>query len=120
MHPLERVLVVAHTVIHFAEEQVAFGIGGNTVNMEELTGIVPRVPAYRTDDFQCFPIQHPDGFIGAIDNIQIRLVLVGGNRKSMNGPFRLKCVPGDKDFLDERPVEVKYLKIGRASCRERV
>src|SRR5262245_5910297 len=51
-HAFERVLVVAHAVVHFAQEQVSFRVGGDAVDVEELAGVVPRVAADRSQQLQ--------------------------------------------------------------------
>src|SRR5262249_8586793 len=72
--------------------------------------VVTCVPANGGDHFQCLPVQHSNGFIRTVDDVQEFLFLIGRNGESVNGSLVLEGVPRDKHFFDKCPVELEHLE----------
>jgi hypothetical protein len=64
------------SVVDLTEKQIPFGVGRDTVDMEEFTGVVSGVPTNVRDDFQSLAIQDLNRFIGAIHDIKELLFFV--------------------------------------------
>ena len=109
-HPFERVAVVAHAVVHFADEEVPLRIDGEAVRVEELARVVAGVAADVLDKLHRFAVVDANRLVRAVHHVEEALLLVRREDEVVHRAFLLQRVPGDEHLLHERPIRFENLQ----------
>jgi len=93
----------------FAQVDVSFRIGGNTVDMKKLPRSPAAMPAKEANDLKCVAIEDLHLLVAAVRHVQELLLFIGGESDPKGGAFLGYGFPFDIAFLHECAVGPEHL-----------